>query len=69
MYDSKSLKNLILTSYFFNKENNIFLLKPNKKKSVHDSYNETAEKIQIVRTLNQQEIEFEELNNGDIKIV
>lgn len=62
-------ENIILSSYFFHKGNNTFLLKPKENKSTHDLYNETSEKIKIVRILKENEIEFQELETGDIKIV
>jgi hypothetical protein len=69
MEDIITKENLILTSYFFHKDDNSFLLKPKEEKSTHDTYNETSEKIKIVRTLQNNEINFQEQENGDIKIV
>lgn len=69
MKDELNHENLILTSYFFHKDENIFLLKPKEDKSMNDTYNETSEKIKIIRTLRSNEIKFKEQENGDIKIV
>lgn len=69
MEDVSPYNNLILSSYFFHQDKNIFLLKPKEDKSTHDLYNETSEKIKIVRVLTKNDIEFEEEENGDIKIV
>lgn len=62
-------ENLILTSYFFHKDDNSFLLRPKEEKSTHYVYNETSEQIKIVRTLQKNKINFQELENGNIKIV
>jgi len=69
MKDVTTHENLILPSYFFHKDDNNFLLKAKEEKSTHDTYNETSEKIKIVRTLQNNEMNFQELENGDIKIV
>ncbi|PLY05534.1 MAG: hypothetical protein C0625_13170 [Arcobacter sp.] len=69
MKDITTHENLILTSYFFHKNANTFLLRPKKEKSTHDIYNETSEQIKIVRILQNNGIIFLEEENGDIKIV
>ncbi len=69
MQEITTHKNLILTSYFFSQNDNTFLLKAKEDKSTHDIYKETSEKIKIIRTLQNNEINFQEQENGDIKIL
>lgn len=55
---------LVLNTYTFNDVDKIFILK-----SIDDLYSVTADKIKIIRTLRDNEIKFQEQENGDIKII
>jgi len=69
MIEADTLNNLILTSYFYHQAKNVFLLRPNENKTIHNLYNETSERIKIIRILIKNKIDFLEEKNGDIRIV